>query len=638
MPQGDASLISKVEGTSGQQAGSEFAGKNSDQKQALKTFITARNESRDFVREYYEKGVRMYRMFAGKLPEEIDGTFSKVMLWYPYMIIDQEMVQYTKSMMYGDDWIRANAIYPEFEPTAKTATKWLKYQMERVQHYQRMAIPTLQSAPIFGNGFRMYSHSFVTRTKLKEEPNIVDLGIVDPSDPVRTVREPIEKGVIQGQNINFFNVLPSPAGSEINPPKGAEELGLDYLIVYTYPTRSEIEAEVKKGNYDKDQADQLFKTKGVQVTDDFSMEYKMDLTNIDGAWNQFQAPDWIRRMNSLEHDLDRRYRVAWFYQRDKWTIIAEDRYVLYSGEPFLDFWPVANYKSSFNLDNFYGTSLLEVVEDLIISIILNFNMRLDFLAGKFYPPKYVPQKLVDDMGGDLSAFDWEPYKTIPYNHNAFPGGLNGMIFGDVSADLDQQAFVEQGQMKEFLEDIISMHGSESVSGNTATVGAGLLNKEIARSMQRAMNIDMTGTRESAMITLKMGATFVTEDEPIRTGADGMPWETIDHRAIIDGYGVDINGANAMMHAEETFRRQVSIAPMLLGDPEIQGQVEMKKQLLQQARFKNPDIIISGASEKLPQARPKQEEVRMPGGIPSAQNDQQSLNAAGSNAEGGTFSS
>jgi hypothetical protein len=631
-----SSLISRIDGRNTNTFGEDYAGKTPEQRKALRNFLTARNTNRDFVKEYFEKGVRMYRLYAGKLPDEIDGTFSKVMLWYPYMIIDTEMVQYTKSMMYGDDWIRADALFHDYEPTAKTATKWLKYQMEKVQQFQRLSIPTLQSAPIFGNGYRLYNHSFVKRSKTVERPNVGDMGIIDPSNPISRVQETSERGVINGKNIGFFDVLPSPTGSEINPPEGAEELGLDNLIVYTYPTKTEIEGEVKKGNFDKDEADRLFQTGGVSVTDDFSMNYKQDLTNVDGAWNQFQAPEWIRRVNSLSHDLERRFRVAWFWQGSrtdgKWTVVGEDRFILYDGPPKLDFWPLANFKSSFNLDNFFGTSLLEVVEDLIISIILNFNMRLDHLAGKFFPPKYAPQALIDALGGDSSVLDWEPYKVIPYPHSAFPGGLQNMIFSDVSADLDQQAFIEQGQMKEFLEDIISMHGTDGISGNTATVGAGLLNKEIARSMHRAMNVDMTGIRDSALLTLKMGAKYVNEDQMIRTGEEGLPWENIDHRAIIDGYGVEINGANSMMMAEDTFRKQLSVAPMLLGDPEIQNQVEMKRQLLTQANYKNPDLIINGSTQRTPTPRGKG--AQMPGGVPSAQNTERSTQLAASDANAG----
>ena len=86
------------------------------------------------------------------------------------------------------------------------------------------------------------------------------------------------------------------------------------------------------------------------------------------------------------------------------------RHILYDGPPLLSLWPVANFKATHNLDSFFGLSLLEVVEDLLISMIMNFNMRLDYLAGKFHPPKYIPQALIDQLGGDKRAFDWAPYK------------------------------------------------------------------------------------------------------------------------------------------------------------------------------------------------------------------------------------
>lgn len=314
------------------------------------------------------------------------------------------------------------------------------------------------------------------------------------------------------------------------------------------------------------------------------------------------------------------------FQANKWRIVADDAYLLYDGEPLLNMTPVANFKCSVSGENFHGIGVIEPVEDLILSMIMNFDMRLDHLIGKFHPTKYLPQQLVDDVGGDLSRFDQKPYNIIPYQHTRFRQGIAGFIYNESGEELSQQAFLEQGQMKEYLEDIISQKGSSSYNGATATVGTQLVSQDMARSMMRAINIDMTGVSECAEITLRFGAKYINEDEMVRTGAAGIPWETIDFSAITDGYGVEISGARKLIQVDEMFKKQLSIAPLLLNDPQIAGQVEMKRQLLSGAQFSNIDTIMTGDSGPASPAeammgQPK--EQPMPGGIPSLQNDSRS---------------
>jgi len=255
---------------------------------------------------------------------------------------------------------------------------------------------------------------------------------------------------------------------------------------------------------------------------------------------------------------------------------------------------------------------------------------MDHLIGKFHPTKYVPQRLVDDLGGDLSKFDMKPYNVIPYSDTRFRNGLANMIYNESGEELSNQAFLEQGQMKEYLEDIISQKGSGAYQNATATVGGALVSKDVARSMLRAMNVDMTGIRDSAALTLKLGSKYIQEDELVRSGAGNIPWELIEFDAIADGYGVKINGARKLAMAEELFKKQLTIAPMLLGNPQVAGQVELTRQLVNAGQFENVDMIMTGDSgaphspmESL-MAQPKPEGGGgMPGGVPSFQNDARS---------------
>jgi len=335
----------------------------------------------------------------------------------------------------------------------------------------------------------------------------------------------------------------------------------------------------------------------------------------------FQQPEWVNQMKEKKNGLEGRNRIAIFYQRDKWAFIGEDKYVLYEGPPWFPFWNLTSFKTDFNLDNFFSYGLLRVVEDLLISMIMNFNMRLDYLAGRFHPMRYIPQKLLDDVGGDLSAFDWEPYKVVPYQHGAYAGGLQNHMFVDGQPEITQQAFLEQSQMKEYLEEIISQQGVSSISGESATGNQNLMSQTMARKMLRAVETDLTGVHDSVEMTLKLGSIFVNENEMINTGAEGLPFERINHQAIRDGYDIEITGARNMALAEETFRRQISIIPLLQGDPGIRGQVEAKRQIMEHAPFDNVDTIINGVANKTPV--PLGESSGMPGGVPSSQNDMSS---------------
>lgn len=606
----------------------EFAGKSKAQQKALVTFLDALKLSQDYCRERFETGVRMYRLFAGKTPPEIQGTFSQVMLWFPYSIIARELASSMKSMVEGGNWLDVTATDYRLEPTADVAKKWLLHQMQKVQQFQRTAIPTMQSSYIFGNGYRFYGHQSVSKERTEAVPVEGLMGVMEDVED-RVITE--QKGLITGHAMNFFNGLPAPTGGVLNPPADTLEVGMPYFIANLYPPRSFIEAEVEKGNFNPREAARMFGQKMSDPHEDPSAEWKEQVADARAGWNQFTEPEWIAKMRHTRNDLPQRYLTSWFFQRDKWTIVGQQRFVLYDGPPMLDFWPVANFKHSYNLGEHFGFSLLETVEDLIISMILNFNMRLDYLAGQFHPPRYVPQRLLDDLGGDKKVFDWTPYKVLPYAHTAYPGGVGAYLHTEQMPDLPQQAFMEQGQMKEYLEDVISQHGAQSLNANTATVGAMLGSEDAAPKMLRAITNEMTGVQDSADMTLRFGAKFMNEDEIVRTARDGLPWEKIDHNAITDGYGIEITGARHLAQAEEMFKKQLSIAPLVLQNPNLKGQLELNKQLLEQAGFKHVDVILHGEPGELPQAgAPGQ----MPGGVPSLQNDTRStMNRSTRNAAG-----
>lgn len=614
---------------------SDYAGKSADQIKAIKQFRARQEEARDYVRPHFDKGMEMWNLYSGVLPKELESTFSKIMLWFAYAIVDQELTTAMRSMLTNPDWLTLEAVEPRFERTADIAKKWLKYQMEKVQQFQRYGVAPIQSAYIFGKGYRWYKYVQNTKTRQVRTPNIGLMGMVDPENPYTVSEEQVTNGLISATSLNFFNGFPSPSGYEINTPEHLSEERLDYFIANCYPTKKWIEALVEPEFFDKGEAERLFKTNkhGSEGHNDPSSEWKQQILEAKGGWSNFSAPAWMSA-NSKEIDNDNvnpRFRVGYCFAPDKWTIVAEDNFVLYDGPPRLSITPIASFDCNTGQSEFFKKGVIEPVQDLIITMTMNFNLRMDHLINKFHPTKYLPQELVDDLGGDLRRFDTKPFNYIPYEHNRFKSGLSGLIMNESGEELGQQAFLEQGQMKEYLEDIISQKSSGNYQDQGAGLGGAMINHDMARSMLRAMNVDMTGVKESAEITLTMGGKYIQEDELVRTGEAGIPWENIDFDAITDGYGITINGARKLAMQEEIFKKMLTTAPMLAQDPQIKGQMELKRQLLNISGYDNVETILSGDDSSGPQspmetmqAQPKQ--APMPGGVPSFSNDVRSERA------------
>lgn len=602
----------------------EGTGKNGEQRKVITDFLNARDISRDYVRPVFNNAVRHYRSFSGIPPREVEGTYSQVMLWFAWAAIQNELPTSMEGWLSGDTWLSLRANDFMLEPDKKAAEMWLRNEMENRQRFHRTATPHIQSAHVMGNGYRFYWPHFVERTELVLTPNFIEMGILDPENEFTENVETKGSVHIVGQHLDFFNVFPSPTGQMINPPEEQGEAGLDWLIVYLYPPNSWLEAEAERGVLDKEQVGQMLKKGDTSEPDeDITFEWKNAVSQVEGGFNNFATPTWIHKINDMPGNLPNRSRIAIWFKRDEWVIVGRDKHVLYQGPPLLGMWPVANFKAIEKMGDFFGTSLIATVEDLITSMIMNFNMRLDYLVGQFHPPTYLPQQLVDDVGGDLSRFDRTPYNTIPYQHTRYPGGLENMIFSQNNSELTQQAFLEQNQMNQYMEEIISQRGTQSMQSETATVGSSLINQDVARKVMRARILDMTGVHDSANLTLRLGARYVTEDAHINTGASGVPWEKVRHEAITDGYGVTINGARHLAQMDEIWKKQMSLAPLLMNDPEIRGQVEMKRQLLEGASYDNIPTIITGANDQAPRQQGPRDQ-QLPGGIPTTQNTEQSV--------------
>ncbi|TRZ53412.1 MAG: hypothetical protein D4S01_01385 [Dehalococcoidia bacterium] len=619
----------------------EYDGKSANQIEALKIYRDSLAQSIDFVNPYFQNFVRWYRLFCGNRPAEIDCTYSQIMLWYPYSIIDQELPVTLRSMFSNPDWLNLEATGYEYERHAKVATKWLIYQMEKVQRIQQTIIPTAQSTHLFGTGYRFYGHKYVPKETSRNREVTGLAGMIEGLEKQVSIEQ---QGIISGDYMNVFNVYPAPYGGLVNAADNMSESVAPYVIVMTWPEEDAIKKEGEKNNFDKGQIAEMLKAP--LESKDPAGEFKDTLSKMRSGWDNFSKPEWIRKAAAKGLSVGKHRRVGWYMSPKRWIVVGEDEFVLYDGKPLFEATPLAKFVGSSNLDNWFGVGLIEPCEDLITSMIMNFNHRMDYLAGVFHPPTYLPKRLVDDCGGSLEAFDPEPYKIQTYNHKQFPQGIGSYIFHDTNDAIDQQAFVEDAQMQGYLQQIIGQYPVTSLDGNNATTTAALVSKDVARGMLRAINIENSGLHDSAWLTLKMGSKYITDDQWIRiNNADGFPWQQVDKDAITDGYGVHITGAKDLQIAEITFRRMLSVAPMLLQSQQVRGQVEALRQLASKGGYENVDTIMLGEQGPTPPQIPNATGGASPaatdaGGAPTIQNEQAGMqNGAapvGGSGEGGNI--
>lgn len=434
--------------------------------------------------------------------------------------------------------------------------------------------------------------------------------------------------VISGQDVNVFNVYPLPGGGQVNAYDDSISSCVDGLIWQSYMTKQEIESNVKNEQWDGKEARKLFDAKTGGDKNDPGQEYKNQVTQANIAWNSFSTPSWMDKMRSESNSLPSRYRVAWFFMRDQWIVVAEDKYVLYAGEPSLPFFPIAKFTSSYNMDEWFGRGMIEIVEDLILTTMLLLNHRMDYLAGTLHPTTWVSERVMEFLGGDKTILDPEPYKTLTFPTNS---QISTEVYRERFPEISQQAFYEDGKLDEWIQKISGqpnygkgMGGQATLGNETATGIMSLIQQGTSRSMMRAANIEESGIRESLNLTLRLGSIYgLLENAWVRVGgADGFPWEKIPPEAISEDYRISIGGTRSMTAAAETFRKMMQVVQMTLTLPP--GLIDNPKEMLRQfvdksGAFDNIDSIIGAGSALNPP---------MVAGSPQAGTGQQALPGPG----------
>ena len=578
----------------------EYRGLNDAQQKAIKEYRSAKDIALDYCRPYFDKFVRFDRLMRGALPEELDGTYSKIMLQIAYAMVENELPRSLRGVLSTSKWFNVRALAPEYELMSDPTNDFLKYQMEYVQRYARSVIPSVQQAHAFGTGYRVYGHRTISKKVKDRVPSGFVMGYpIGFHDEIR----PVQRTIVTGEPVGIFDVWPLPGGPFINDFDESSGACCDGLVWHDYRTEDQIKQFMEDGVFDREQCRQLLAMK--TPAPDPAAEYKQQ-TSDGNTGSGFQPlPEWIRLMRTKE-GLPKRFRLSWYFRRDKWIVVGEDKYVLYNDIPLMECIPIAKFMSSYDQMNFFGKGLIEITEDLILATLLLMCNRFDYLAGTLHPPTWVRESILEHLGGDKSLLDPGPYGIIPFPNNV--SDIRTAQFRDRFPDISNQAFIEDEKLNLWMQKIAGqpdyqrgVTGSSGAAMNETSSGIHtLIGEGTARSMMRACTIEETGITDSLYITLKLCSQFYIGDQAVRSNKTpgAWPWESVDWEAIRDGYAIEVTGSRDFTMMEQTFRRMIETSNMLLaiagvyGPQVIEDPKELSRQILENANaFRDIDKII-----------------------------------------------
>jgi hypothetical protein len=262
--------------------------------------------------------------------------------------------------------------------------------------------------------------------------------------------------------------------------------------------------------------------------------------------------------------------------------------------------PIAKFIGGYNLNEFHGKGLIEITEDLILSFLVLFNQRFDYLAGTLHPPIWASERILEHLGGDKAMLDPQPYQVLPYPNTV--RDIQREIFHDRFPEISQQAFVEDGSLDMWMQKISGqpnymkgVAGAGALSNDTSSGILNVISEGSARSLMRCVNIEESGLLDSLYLTQKLGAQLLAGPQTIRDASNGnFPWENIPAEVLQNDYSLAVHGSRNLSMIEQTFRRMMEIAQVynqLVMNPQIPPAF-VKQLLTKSGAFENVDELVS----------------------------------------------
>lgn len=570
-----------------------------ENKKALKTlgeFTDAFKASADYVKPQWEAYLRFYQFWRGIKPPEMDNTISRIWINIFHSTVQQRLPQIFENVFSHPEYMTLKSDSPEFDLMRDGAQAWLRDLLDDKIKIRSDAMTTVQTALIGGTGFRMPYVRYVERAG-QQVP------------------------LISSKDVDFFNVLPSPNGSRINPDDFHRDDAVDWIHVIDWWREDKIKAAAKSGEqgWNKDQIAKLLDNEqgGKESEED---NYKNQFKQINGMSYDGYGKAYSSAKNIP--DGQRKRRVVHWLCRDRHVIVAEDAYVIYEGEPPMGkgVIPLVKYAITPDLKNFYGISMIEMIEDLVMAMVMNFNYRMDHMLGVMFPTTWIRA----DLWQGKSEDDFIPR---PYSVNRFPTSVTeprNAIFYDRRPEVSQQTFMDEDRMKSFLQSVsgeLETSGSYGdVVGNRSATGVSTISSALrARPNMEASIIEEMGFREEITLLLKLGDLHINTPQnvavPTSTGATA--WRTVSPLDITDKFTVRMHGARFMADQQQSFQKLMALYPYWNAKPGVDS-FELDKQIATTHRIlADPDKVFAPPAPALPAspARPPAQQGA-PGGASS----------------------
>ena len=579
-----------------------------DQRKILEAYNEAMQISIEYCRGPWDQFIRLYKLWAGHKPPQLNNTISKVMINYFYQAVQDRLPKIMDNVFGSESLVSLRAETPQAELFRDVNEMWLRELLDEKIRVRENIHATLTQMLIGGTGFRM---------------------------PV-VYYDKDKRPRFTSRTLDFFQVLPSPGGGAINPDDAHTEGALEWVFVVEFWDEKKLRSH--KGLDQKEVEAMLAEDPLEAAAEPSEIEtYRNQYQNI-GQVQYGTSEQWRDRMNTVQkHTKTQKRRIVHWYLRDRHVIVGEDSFLLRDGGPTTpngDF-PIVKYCLSPDITNFFGISYLGILEELLCAMIMNTNLRLDHLAGVMFPTTWVRQDIAKN-------YPKSEFRPRPYDVKFFPQAVKNVseaVWYDRRPDVSQDAFLNDDYLKSMLQKIAGLSettGSlnDVVGNKTATGVTSILNELSGRPNMESLIVEHMGLRQEATMLMRLGAKhFNARDgktEFLRSPQDsfGFNFTEIDPKRITDEYTVVTQGTRFLAERNVKFQQLLSMYPYWNQSP-VFDQYELARQTAELGGFL-PDVERA----ILPPAAPAPMDlsagagpaggVQQPGGLASAQDIQQQI--------------
>ena len=562
---------------------------DSDVDSTVKEFREEFPIARDFCEPHFEIAARHYALWRGKKPWQLEGTSTKAMLNTAFGLCQDRIPKLKRNRFGGEDFVSLESVHPRYDFGREQAESWLRnlYKDESQLNILYEIDPTLLSTVVMGTGYRM---PFARRTADK-------------------------RWQVSSRDIDFFQILPSPVGGRINPQDREDDDCLPSYFYVDWMTDDQIKSYSAFPGYQKDEAEKCFKAP-INNVGSMDQQYQELFQILGGVDYGTGKNSWRTRVNDTARgQKNGRRRVVHWFRRDKWIIIAQDSYRIYEGDPPLGkgLLNLVRYSVTNDFSNWFGIGSLEMIEDLIVTVLMNFNYRLDHLSRVMFPTKWIRDDVMN--GKPESAFFDRPYAI----HN-FPTGvqrISDAISYDRAPEVTEQTFLEEDRLKGMMEMVNGTPNASEALGKSHGVGASAtgavsyLNQIGGRVDAESQLLEYGGLSQEGRQLLILADKYINDEEFIKTpkSRNGTGWMLIDPDYLTDGYIVKTHGTKATTDQEQEFQRLLALYPMWNENPMIDS-YELNRSLADSSGVSNLTKVV------LP-PQPEAPPVAGPGSAPAA---------------------